>query len=118
VGFFWWQRYQAVPSFTQSNPNYDETTRTIKQKDSTVSIDFEQCTEDRRRIDVAFGSTTIGVLGKDNGNCILVYGGEVENPNWDGVLGNRCSVPTTLGKLSFEAGAYGIDLSIISQYCN
>jgi len=108
----------SIPTTVKPKPNYSETTRTIKKDGEIVYIDFEQCTEDLRRIDVAFGSTTIGVVGKDNGNCILIYGGEVENPNWDGELKNKCSIPISLGKTTFKSGPYGVDLSTISQYCN
>ncbi len=43
------------------------------------------------------------------------WGGEVENPNWDGKLVNRCLVPLNLGKIDFEVSNYGINYSPIKE---
>ncbi|KKR91679.1 MAG: hypothetical protein A2071_09040 [Bacteroidetes bacterium GWC1_47_7] len=91
--------------------------RTIQEVGQNVSVNFSQCTSDVRRIDVAFGSTTIEIQGKEGVNCKLNYGGEVENPNWDGKLQNKCRIPANLGTLTFAKSGYGVDLSAIQRYC-
>src|SRR3989344_9026618 len=88
-------------------------TRTIKQDDELITIDFSQCTQDRVRIDVGFGSTTIVIGGKKGSNCKVNYGGEIENPNWDGSLPVTCEIPVNIGKISFSKTNYGVNFSPI-----
>lgn len=92
-------------------------TDSIENLDDNVVIDFESCYVGGERISVPFGSTTIKIIGKTGENCTIVYGGEVENPDWDGRLPNTCNIPTDLGKLDFEKTSYGVDLMPISNYC-
>jgi len=98
-------------------PDYS-TTRTIKQEGELVTIDFNQCTQDKMRIDVGFGSTTIVIGGKKGSNCNINYGGEIENPNWDGSLPVTCEIPVNIGKISFSKTNYGVNFSPIENYCS
>jgi len=89
----------------------------ISEADNKILINFDVCSPTTRRIDVDFGSTTIEIQGKEGDFCKLNYGGEVENPNWDGNLPNKCRVPTNLGTMAFTKSNYGVNLSAIQQYC-
>ena len=97
-------------------PDYSPT-RTIQEVGNTVVLNLEQCTPDVRRVDVAFGSTTLEIIGREGASCNLNYGGEVENPNWNGVLTNRCKIPQILKSVTFGKTNYGVDLSAIQKYC-
>lgn len=131
-GFVFWRmnqepgstedKYQATTDggnkrVSNIKPDYSES-RTISEDGGLVTVDFSQCTQDRRRIDVTFGSTTIAVEGKRGSVCRIYYGGEVENPDWDGSLPGTCDVPTSLGKVSFSKTSYSVDLSAIQEYCS
>lgn len=83
-----------------------------------VVIDFEACLPERRRIDVTYGSTTFEIVGKTEGGCLMRYGGEVENPNWDGSLNRTCMIPFRLGRQRFKKSAVGVDFSSIELYCS
>jgi hypothetical protein len=98
-------------------PDYSES-RTIKDKENNIIINFETCTQDKKRKDVGFGSTTIAIIGKSGKYCILRYGGEIENPNWDGELPVKCSVPQEYGEVEFTTNNYGIDFQPIEKYCS
>ena len=91
--------------------------RTIESSDAGAVVDFEQCTADRVRVWVAFGSTTLATRGRDADACRLDFGGEVENPEWDGWLDYTCRVPARLGRVAFAATRYGLDLAPIAGYC-
>lgn len=91
--------------------------RTLQSSEDQVSIDFSKCTPDVSRFYVAFGSTTVEITGKDSNDCLLNYGGEVENPEWDGKLTTSCKVPMSLGVQKFKKGQNGVDLSAIQKYC-
>ncbi len=96
----------------------NELAQTITETDDAVTVDFNLCAEVGGRIWVAFGSTSIRVFGKtDDGSCWVDYGGEVENPNWDGALTTHCLVPASVGILSFAKEDFGVDLTSIDQYC-
>jgi len=60
----------------------------------------------------------LAVEGIKGSVCRIYYGGEVENPNWDGKLTSVCEVPTTKGKMTFPKGGFGVDLSSIGEYCS
>jgi|SRR3989344_5326612 len=91
--------------------------QTIENNAETVTINFDVCSPQTHRIDAGFGSTTIEVIGKDGQMCSINYGGEVENPNWDGKLTNKCQVPTSLQTMTFDISNFGVDLSAIYKYC-
>lgn len=91
---------------------------TITEDSRGVTVDFGQCVADQKRIFVPFGSTVIDVVGPQGGDiCLIKYGGEVENPNWDGQLPFSCSVPRSLGAINFLKGQIGVDMSPIQKYC-
>lgn len=116
VGWYVWTHKQTTTS-VNVQPDFSST-RTLQENNGKVAIDFTKCTTDRRRFDASFGSTTIEVQGKNKNNCVLAYGGEVENPNWDGRLDTTCKVPINLGQKVFTKGQNGVDLSSIQQYCS
>jgi prepilin-type N-terminal cleavage/methylation domain-containing protein len=121
LGWFVWHKKhgqtQGTGMTVTTQPDFSDN-RTLQESGNTVSIDFAKCTPDLRRFDVSFGSTTIEVKGKEGGSCHINYGGEVENPNWDGKLGTSCNVPSSIGVKQFTKGNEGVDLSSISQYCS
>lgn len=109
----------TVPSETPATSTQpdDLSINTISEVNTKILINFDICSPTIRRVSVAFGSTTIEIQGKEGDFCKLNYGGEVENPNWDGKLLNKCEVPTSLKLITFTKSNYGVDLSQIQQYC-
>ena len=87
------------------------------ENDNDVTIDFNRCAPETKRIDVAFGSTTFEILGKSEKGCLMNYGGEIENPNWDGFLDKSCVIPFSLGKQRFGRTGMGVDFSSLASYC-
>lgn len=101
-------------NFTQAitpniNNNLDE--------EKTIEINFNECQSDKKVIYVAFGSTTYEIVEKKGKNCLINYGGEIENPNWDGFLDTTCSVPAKLGIKKFNVTQTGVDFLPIKKYC-
>ena len=90
---------------------------TIADENKTIVINFSECKPDTKVIYVAFGSTTYEILSKQENNCLMNYGGEVENPNWDGFLNMSCSIPVELEKQEFKVTDAGVDFSPINKYC-
>lgn len=83
-----------------------------------ISINFSLCLPNKLRIDTAFGSSSYQITGKQNNNCLINYGSEIENPNSKGELQNHCKIPTSLGIKKFPVGETGVDFSSIQQFCN
>ncbi len=107
----------------QSDKTFNQILATFKFLDQndvneTFTIDFSACLAERKGVTVAFGSTTYEVTGKKLDACEINYGGEVENPNWDGKLDTSCLVPISLGKIEFKTNQYGADFSPIKNYCS
>lgn len=90
---------------------------TIEEVEGGVKLNFELCQKMQQTVTVAFGSTTIQVTGKKGSNCQMNYGGEVENPKWDGKLTTSCLVPINQGIQIFPLTNYGVNFDTISQYC-
>ncbi|MFY9225819.1 MAG: hypothetical protein WAQ98_24285 [Blastocatellia bacterium] len=90
---------------------------TIADENKTIVINFSECKPDAKVVYVAFGSTTYEILSKQDNNCLMNYGGEIENPEWDGFLNMSCSIPTELGKQEFKVTEAGVDFSPIAKYC-
>lgn len=82
-----------------------------------VEIDFEACVPRRLRVDVTSGSTTFEIVGKTEHGCLMKYGGEVENPDWDGYLDKTCIVPFKLGTQRFKKTSTKVDFSSLEPYC-
>lgn len=83
-----------------------------------VVIDFESCApRERSTVYVDFGSTTYEIIGKSESGCVMKYGGEVENPRWDGFLDKTCTVPFKLGTQRFRRTQVGVDFSTLEEYC-
>ncbi len=112
------ERKSAVQTQLSSSPSASPTERTIQESGGSVLINFGNCAPDARRIDVAFGSTTIEVIGKEGNYCLMNFGGEVENPNNGGRLTTKCKVPASLVTKEFNKGGQGVDTSLIGQYCS
>ena len=93
------------------NPN-----RTITEDGNKVNINFKQCTPDRRKINVSFGSTHIVIKGLEDNRCIMYLGREIENPNYDDSTPNRCEIPVDSIQ-SFTKQNNGVDFSEIDKYC-
>ena len=99
------------------SPDYFDS-RSIQAEKESVFINFSSCTPDEKQIYAGFGSTTIAIDGKSGNTCTMRYGGEIENPNWNGELSYTCNVPQTLGKMSFPLNNYGVNFQTIQQYCS
>ena len=82
-----------------------------------VTIDFRACRHHGERVWTAEGSTTYLVLGVQGMACRMRYGGEVEDPRWDGRLPIVCLVPRRLGSIAFGISPYRVDFSPIGRYC-
>lgn len=95
----------------------DSITRCLEKIGDKVSIDFENCKQCKDVEYVGFGSTHLELIGMLNGKCQMNWGGEIENPNWDGKLVNHCLIPSNLGKLEFDVSNYGVNFSSINKYC-
>ena len=89
----------------------------IDDRNEPVEIDFKACAPTSERVYVAFGSTTYQIVGPSQQGCVMLYGGEVENPSWKGTLDHLCVVPSTMGRQSFRRTKYGLDMSVIEKYC-
>ncbi len=84
----------------------------------TVSIDFLECAPAKERVYITYGSFAYEVVGKNSqGDCVVRYGGEVENPNLGEELATYCQIPESVGKMSFVVKDLGPDFSVISEYC-
>lgn len=112
------QHFTALPLEESYIKADDISNPTIKKLEDAVQLNFELCQNTQQTIAVAFGSTTVRVVGKKGSTCEMHYGGQVENPNWDGKLTNTCLVPIDQGTQRFPLTAYGINFESISQYCS
>ena len=98
-------------------PDFSEK-QTIKEINDNISINFTTCSQDKKSKRFEFGSVTIAVLGKTGNLCHIRYGGEIENPNWDGALPVVCKVPQSLGVVEFNKNNFGLDFHAIEKYCS
>ena len=114
--FYWYKSYYLKPQTISQKPTVPAPT--LNPNSHMFSIDFASCQPMTNQIDVALGSTTYQIVGKSGSNCLMNYGGEVENPRWDGKLPNHCKIPLSLGSKSFYAGNMGVDFTSISKYCS
>ncbi|GEM_PF-2915188 len=89
----------------------------IDDRSLPVEIDFATCEPKEERVYVPLGSTTYQIIGPTDQGCLLRYGGEVENPSWDGFLDKTCVIPTALGLQAFHKTDTSVDLSALDAYC-
>ncbi len=89
----------------------------IDDRDVPVEIDFAACEPMQERVYVPFGSTTYQVVGPTDLGCLMRYGGEAENPSWDGFLDKTCVVPATVGRRLFRKTHINVDFSALDAYC-
>lgn len=96
---------QAVPTAAPTSPPSSE----------TESVDFGACRSgegyDKA---VGFGSTSLQILRKERSFCVVKITNETEGS----VSVSQCSVPKSLGVVSFSIGNMGSDFSSIKKYCN
>ena len=83
-----------------------------------TSINFTVCETAKEQIYLGLGSIVISIIGKEGQNCIMEYGGEIENPDWDGTLDHQCKVPMNIGTQVFENTDAEVDLTSLHQYCS
>lgn len=84
---------------------------------SDVSVDLGKCEPSRKVTYFPLGSQTIEVAGRQNSNCILKFGVEVENPRAARALPIECKVPSALGRLTLSASSSDGPFKEIAQYC-
>jgi hypothetical protein len=112
------QRFSFLPLEESYLKAEDMSNPTMQKNGESIMINFSLCKPEEKRFDVAFGSTTIQIVGKSDNLCVFKYGGEVENPKWDGKLDTTCEVPLNQGTATFNTTNTGIDFSSIKQYCS
>lgn len=111
------QKFSFLPLEESYLKAEDMSNPTIQKNGESVMFNFSLCKPEEKRFDVAFGSTTIQIVGKSDNLCVFKYGGEVENPKWDGKLDTTCEVPLNQGIATFNTTNTGIDFSSIKRYC-
>ncbi len=115
--YFLQQKFSFLPIDESYLKAEDMSNPTMQKNGNAIVINFSRCNAEKKRFDVAFGSTTIQIVGKSDNLCVFKYGGEVENPNWDGKLDTTCEVPLSQGEATFKTTNEGIDFSSIKRYC-
>ena len=115
--YFIQQKFTSIPVEESYIKAEDLSNPTMRKNGEVVMINFSLCKPERKSFAVAFGSTTIQTLGIEDDVCQLKYGGEIENPKWDGKLDTTCDVPTNQGIVSFSTTNEGINFASIEKYC-
>lgn len=107
-----------ISSNPKSNSNIPVVTSPFPSPETNdVIIDFDLCVPERKGVAVDFGTTVYEVVGKTEKGCLMKYGGEVENPIWDGFLDKICIIPISLGKQKFSRTSDGLNFSSLMPYC-
>lgn len=89
-----------------------------QEKEQPPSLDFAQCEPGSGSFYGALGSTTYQIVGKSRHGCVMLYGREVENPFWNGLLESICIVPEDEGTVVFRKQVFsGPDFSILDRWC-
>ena len=84
----------------------------------SIVVDFSKCSKGTDTVYFGFGSSHFSFDGIENDVCIFHLGTEIENPNWDGDLNFKCSIPVSLGVKTYEVGDYGINWDgDFNKYC-
>ena len=99
-------------SLDQLKPNYNEETRSIQRR--TGMINVGDCSEDWSRIDVGFGSTSIGVEGLRGSNCRVYLTTSIEMGRGNLVT---CDIPQSLGLVELSGNDYGVSIIDAEKYC-
>ncbi|MDO8507225.1 MAG: hypothetical protein Q7S53_01505 [bacterium] len=87
-------------------------------KASSIVINFANCSKGKDVVYFGFGSTHFSFEGINNDKCVFYYGTEIENPNWDGSLTEKCEVPVSLKEGKYLVNNYGIKMEGLSEYCS
>lgn len=82
-----------------------------------VIFDFANCSKGSDIVSFGMGSTSFAFEGNKQNMCVFYYGTEIENPNWDGTLPFKCTVPVDLGKKTYSVGNFGISMNELDAYC-
>ena len=91
---------------------------TAAGQDAPPSIDFAECAPGASSFFGPLGSTTYQIVGPGRHGCVMMYGFEIENPLWNGLLDRICIVPREEGTVSFgNTVASGPDFSVLDPFC-
>lgn len=120
VGLFGWRRlereeFSCVRSVNDTadgtlilRPNYGNP--------ETVTIDFGICSCIDQTAYVPMGSTSIRVRGQKASSCELWFDTEIEMPAKRSSY-TKCSVPMSLGVMSFPVKNLGVNFGEIEKFC-
>ncbi len=111
------QKFSLLPVEDSYLKAEDLSNTTIQKNGNTIIINFAKCIPDKKTFAFGFGSGTIQIVGFADDVCQIKYGGEIEDPKWDGKLNTTCGVPVNKGTLYFQTDNYSIDFSSIKKYC-
>ena len=113
---------RSIDRITSTNWNSDVPLCDDANNDpqSDLILDFETCQICKSKKAFSMGMMFYMYEGAENGKCNFSYYNEVENPNWDGALTTKCSVPTSIGVLTAMDKRLntGYDLAEIETYCS
>lgn len=85
------------------------------ESDATQTVDFDACrVGSGYSLAVGFGSTSLRILKNEDSVCVVRTVNEVEG----GITESQCSVPKSLGTVTFLIKETGTDFSSIKPYCN
>lgn len=115
--YFVYQRINLIPAEDRYLKSEDLSNPTIMKNGQTLIIQFAKCNPEKKSYDVAFGKSTIEIIGKDNDKCQMNYSNNIENPKEDTAIITNCNVPLSKGELQFQLTNTGPDFSSISKYC-
>lgn len=109
---------EPAPHFRPTTVADVSSNRPIKEAGDTMALDFAKCTPDLFRTYLPMGSFTFEMAGTDGRNCLLNFGGEVEDPTWNGDLLTTCKVPASAGTVTLRRGETKVDTSPLDAYCH
>lgn len=89
----------------------------LHAEEEPLVVDFGECKPGFVVSHFAFGSVTIQVVGKSKHGCVILKGGEIENPRWDGFLNSMCVVPMKFGVRKYPVGNHGPKLDELGKFC-
>ena len=115
--YFVYQKINLIPAEDRYLKSEDLSNPTIQKNGNTIIINFAKCNPEKKTFAFGFGSSTVQIVGIADDVCQIKYGGEIEDPKWDGKLNTACDVPVNKGSLYFQTDNYSIDFSSIKRYC-
>ena len=106
----------ATNNEKNSTSNTDGNLAAFSQSDSEVVIDFSACPE-TGFAKITTGSDALELMGQDGDNCLMRYGADPDDPNWDGSYERTCEIPISLGQVTFSKQDGEVDYRQIRKYC-